>query len=233
MPETPAPLHVAFIMDGNRRFQLVKGEGLYQDAAINAVMAAVEECLARGVLQVSFYAYSLENYQKRECLVRGMVFDAVLSVCQAYEDFFLKQQVRVRFFGKRAWYPAPLLAAVQALEVSTQNCQAMTVSIFLCYGGRQEIVEAVQAVARQCVAGAYEITGITTGLFEQHLQTKGLLPLDLIVRTGGNHRLSNFMLYQAAYSELLFLNELWPEVTRGVVAQCLAWFAEQKRNFGA
>ena len=226
--------HLACIMDGNRRWanQNAVPSLLYQEPAVRAIFAVIERCLAHRIPFLSLYAFSLENYTNRNAEVREIVFDGVLRVCKEKQAFFKEKGVRVRFCGMRDLYPAAVRAAVEELEVATIEGSALTLSILLCYGAQQEIAAAATAL----VASAPTDTSsgmITPERFMQYAWTAYMPSVDLIIRTGGAHRLSNFLLFQAAYAELLFLDILWPEVTGEVIDQALVWFGGQLRNFGA
>lgn len=237
MVETPAPAlrHLACIMDGNRRWAQKQGAEslLYQEPAVHAMLAVMRACLSHRVPYLSLYAFSLENAEKRSAQVRTIVFEGVLRVCHEQRSFFIEQGICVRFLGVRALYPAALHAAVEELEQATQHGMRLTVCVLLCYGAQQEIVDAATRLAADVQAHRLPPGAITTECFSAYLWTGSVPSPDLIIRTGGVRRLSNFLLFQAAYAELLFLDLLWPELTREVVEEAFVWFKNQQRNFGS
>jgi len=225
--------HVAFIMDGNRRWAHKNGDHLLEAQAAHAVREVTIAALEHAVTHLSLYAYSLENFAQRALTVRSRIFTMIARFCKEEQQFFLDNDIRVQFIGKRELYPSAARDVLEACEALTRSGQRLTLSVLLCYGGQQEIVSAACALAAQLRAGEVAIDEVTPRYFE-HLLWCGDLPApDLIVRTGGVQRLSNFFLYQAAYAELIFLDCLWPDIDRAIVRNCFETFHQRVRNFGS
>ncbi len=226
--------HIAFIMDGNRRWaQRYAADGLYDDQAIKAIFETVIACKYHGVSYISLYAFSLENLAQRDEGLKAHFFKALVRVCTEKKSLFLEHGVKVRFVGARSYFSSSVSDAVSELETATAGETGVTVQVLFCYGGQQEIADAASRIAHDVVAGTLSADAITPELFSTYLWTAPVPFPDLIIRTGGAYRLSNFLLYQAAYSELMFLDCLWPEITREKVGRCIEQFSTIKRNFGA
>lgn len=225
--------HVAFIMDGNRRWARAHpGRGLYDSASADAVFEAIAACKQQGVLHVSLYAFSLENAAVRDGSLKEHLFNTLIRVCHEKQEAFNAEQVRVRFVGVRELYPRDVREAVETLEQATAQNTGLYLSILFFYGGKQEIVSATRLIVDQVLHGSLQPEDIDFPLFESYLWTKGIPSPELIIRTGGARRLSNFLLYQAAYSELMFLDCLWPELTRQMVDECIKEFYAIESNEG-
>lgn len=230
----PALRHVAFIMDGNRRWAQQHGVGeLYSDQALRAVFEAAAACKEYSVSYMTLYAFSLENLAQRDEALKKHVFDAVVRGCSEKKALFLEHNIKVRFIGKRELFTAPVLQAITEIEAATATLTGITLQVLFCYGAQQEIADAASRIARDVVAGELSAASITPERFSSYLWTAPAPPPELIIRTGGASRLSNFLLYQAAYSELVFLDCLWPDLSCDVVRNCLRDFSLVKRNFGA
>lgn len=232
---TKPPLrHIAFIMDGNRRWaEQHTADGLYNEQALRAIFEAISACKERGVSCVSLFAFSLENFNRRDVLLKDHVFEALIRACTEKQHLFIQHGIQATFVGARECYPAPVLCAVEALEKATNEQTAVRLQILFCYGAQQEITSAVAHIACDVANGLLAAKEITPQIFSSYLWTGDMPPPDLIIRTGKVHRLSNFLLYQAAYSELMFPDCLWPEMTRAKVNECIDRFYAIERNFGA
>lgn len=226
--------HVAFIMDGNRRWARAHPESsVYDSSAAHAVFQAIAACQKHDVSSVSLYAFSLENAEARDSFLKRQLFDTLIRVCSQEKEAFISRGVRVRFVGARELYPPHVMKAVQELEVATSAQTVIELSILFFYGAQQEIVHAAKALAQQVAAGVLLPDEISAEHFVAQLWTAGTPPPDLIIRTGGAARLSNFLLYQAAYSELIFLDCLWPDLTEELVHESIEKFYATTINYGA
>jgi len=227
--------HVACIMDGNRRWAArgAVSEVVHRQKAIDAILSSFDACLQRGISYLSLYAFSLENYRQRPAVVTTSLCEAVAHFCGQYADECLRKGIRVSFIGARHLYPSFTRAAIEALEHKTREARTLTVQILFFYGGQQEIVDAVVQCVREGIAGRLQPEALTTYTFSQYLSTAAVPAPDLIIRTGGRARLSNFLLYQAAYSECMFLSQLWPDITKEVLLECFTAYDAATRNFGA
>ena len=225
--------HLACIMDGNRRWARKQtATNLYTHDSAQAVFEVVAACKKHSIPYLSLYAFSLENDGGRDDELKQHLFAALIDACINRQHTFIEQGVKVVFVGLRERYPAAVLAAIESLESATASQTGLHLSVLFYYGGRQEIVAAAQAIVQAVAAGALMPEAVNATVFESYLLTGPVPPPDVIIRTGGAQRLSNFLLYQAAYSELLFLDCLWPEVTTATIERCLQQFRAIERNFG-
>lgn len=222
IPSDGVPRRVAIICDGNRRWARAQGCDLAAAyaAATDTVRARVRDALELGIEQLTVFALSTENWSRSPAQL-----DALLAAIAASLDAGLPEMlalgVRVRFIGRRHGLPQPLLEAVRAHETATATNTEMDLYIALNYGGRAEILDA---------AARYQGEGEEA--FRACLYAPGLADPDLIVRTGGEQRLSNYLLWHAAYSELVFRGELWPEFDARALHECIREFATRSRRFG-
>jgi len=223
--------HLACIMDGNRRYAKKRGSSLVGKEGIDVAYQVVEWCIKKNIPYVSLFAFSLENFKRSPIEMKPM-FALMVHEMSRRADEMVRNNIKIRFIGDRTQFPAHVSSACEKLECATRNCSRIMVQIFFCYGARQEIVNACQQIVNAVVDGTLTKNSITPEFFEQYLWTTGVPDPDLIIRTGFVKRLSNFMLYQAAYAELYFPDMLWPEVTDDTLEQALTYYKSCKRNFG-
>ncbi|MDR3217299.1 MAG: di-trans,poly-cis-decaprenylcistransferase [Clostridiaceae bacterium] len=215
--------HIGFIMDGNGRWAQMRGKPrLYgHREGVKAMKRVVSACADAGVECVSVFAFSTENWKRSKTEVDGL-----FKLVREFASGKLKD-VRLFYTGDIAALPEPVREAVCESRLKTQGNGGIILNIALNYGGQDEIVSACKRLAE---ARPREFTKAE---FEKYLYSAKLPPLDCIVRTGGERRLSNFMLYQAAYAELMFLDMLWPDMDAERVSEILADFNGRNRKFGA
>jgi len=224
------PQHVAIIMDGNGRW--AKQRGLprlagHQEGIIN-VHRIVEILLEYGVKYLTLYIFSTENWKRPKAEVEG-IFQILMERIDEEVEFAQQRNIRICHLGKLDELPLEMKNKIKhALELTKSN-KAMTVSLALNYGGRSEIIEAVQHLNRDGIPAK----NIDESLFSQYLHTTGIPDPDLIIRTGGEVRLSNFLLWQAAYAEFYFTNVLWPDFNRHEVDKALEAYGRRQRRFGS
>lgn len=225
--------HLACIMDGNRRW--AKKQGLAaaygHRQGVEAVRRAVEFCLQKNISYLSLYTFSIENHQRSD-QEKNYLFELMISEATKGIQEFIAQNVRVCFIGDRSLFPEHLLPLCNNIEQKTAAGNALQFNILFYYGGRQEIVGSIKHIVRQARAGMLTEEDVTEQLVNQHLWMGNVPEPDLIIRTGGFKRLSNFLLYQAAYSELYFLDCLWPDITTEHLQEAYSYFNTGKRNFG-
>jgi undecaprenyl diphosphate synthase len=232
--EGAIPIHVAIIMDGNGRWAAAKGlpraAGHRQGA--EAVRATVKGCASLGIRYLTLFAFSSENWKRPANEV-----DALMSLLRLYirqEIKYLNNSgVRVRFIGAREDLADDIIQLVEHSETTTRSNDRLTLTIALNYGSRAEIVKCVQEIAALVEAGELAHEAIDESLIERHLSSKDLPDPDLVIRTSGEQRLSNFLLWQSAYSELVFLDTLWPDFDQDTLAEAVRIFAARERRFGA
>jgi undecaprenyl diphosphate synthase len=224
------PRHLGFILDGNRRWAKMHSLPEFDGhlAGYNALREVIEACFEIGVPYVSIYAFSTENWKRDKQEVSNIMKLATRAVTSDLKRF-VEKGIRVRYTGRREGISKKLLEGVEKAEEATRKLTGGTLLICFNYGGQQEIADA----ARQCVLDGLSADEITEDTISQRLYIPEAPPLDMIVRTSGEHRLSNFMLWRAAYSELLFLTKYWPDMTKGDVADIIEEYSNRQRRFGA
>ncbi|MFH1831215.1 MAG: polyprenyl diphosphate synthase [bacterium] len=226
--------HLAIIPDGNRRWALKNKLQTFlgHKAGLEAIRASIKFSIKNNIKHLSFYIFSLENFTREEQEKRYL-FEELFSKQLTKElPSLIKENIRVRFIGDRSIFPEVVNITVKNAEEATKDCTQLNLNLLFCYGGQQEIVHATKKLAQQVKDGTLNISEITTDLFAKSLWTADIPAPDLIIRTSGLTRISNFLLYQAAYSEFLFLEELWPDVTEDILKKCLEKFTTIQRNFG-
>ena len=219
--------HIAFIMDGNGRWakkRLLPRKVGHREG-VKALERVIDACEKRGIKEVSFYAFSTENWSRPQEEIDAL-FDMVRKFADNELKSYVERNMTVRFMGDVTKLPKDTLDALNRITSAVRkNGEGMVVNIGLNYGGRDEIVTAVKAL----VDSGEEITKEN---IESRLYTKGMSDPDGIVRSSGEKRLSNFMLWQSAYSELIFIDDLWPDFNAATVDSIIDEYAKRTRRFG-
>jgi len=225
--------HIAFIMDGNRRWAKKQGLQAFlgHKKGAEVLENVIDFCLKSKILYVSLYTFSLENFNRSTAEVRYL-FDLLVNEASKKLDLFLNHGVRVRFVGDRTLFPASVIATVTMLEEKTASCTSLNLNFLFCYGARQEIIGGIKKFYEDIKVGAVLLEDLNDESFKHYLWTGDMPEPELIIRTSGIKRLSNFLLYQAAYSEFYFLDCLWPEITQDHMHEAVQSYFETKRNFG-
>ncbi len=229
----PAPSHVAVIMDGNRRWARERGLPIAEGyrRGVDALRATVRAAARSGVGRVTVYGFSTENW-RREAGEVGLLMGLYAACAQAERPQLLRQGVRVEIVGDLDAFPFPARAALRDLTEATRHNTRVTLALALNYSGRSEIVRAVRALATEVRSGRLAPEAID----EAALRTKMYAPHapdpDLLIRTGAEYRISNFLLYQLAYTELLTLPVMWPDFTEVHFDDALVSYAERQRRYG-
>ena len=227
------PKHIAIIMDGNGRWARRRGlprlEGHRAGAA--AVQRALENCIERGVKYLTLFSFSSENWKRSESEVGGLM-ELFTEVLTSNLDFLMAKNVRMRAIGDLAKLPPTVLDAFSKNIDETEECAGLTLVLAVSYGAREEIATAARKIAEQVQAGQIAPQDITPELFQESLWTKGIPDPELLIRTSGEMRISNFMLWQVAYSEIVVCPELWPDFDGKVLDRCLAEYSRRERRFG-
>ena len=227
------PKHVAIIMDGNNRFakkmQMQQGAGHREGK--NVLDPIVEHCRKNQIQALTVYAFSTENWNRPQFEV-DLLMKLLQETIQEQLPRMEKFNIALRFIGDRSRLPAHLCELMLQAEHRTANFDSMTLTIAVSYGGMWDIAEAAKKIAAQAVAQKIAVDDIDVALFGQHVSMANLPAVDLLIRTGGDYRLSNFLLWQAAYAELYFTQTLWPEFTVDEFDDALAVFAGRERRFG-
>ena len=227
------PRHVAVIMDGNGRWAAARGQGRAagHKAGLVPVRLCVEECTRRGIGALTLFAFSSENWSRPAAEVASLMSLFVEALDRELEELDSKG-VRIRFIGARKSLAVRLQARIAAAEQRTAANTALALQIAVSYGGRWDVTQAAQELARQCVSGALRPEEITEARLGAVLQLAGLPQTDLLIRTGGEQRLSNFLLWDLAYAELYFSDCLWPDFQAADFERALQFFAGRERRFG-
>lgn len=230
----PAPRHVAIIMDGNRRWARERGlpiaEGYRRGVA--SLRAAVGTAAAHGVERLTVYGFSTENW-RREAGEVSLLMQLYAACAQSEKPQLIQQGVRVEVIGDLDAFAFPARAALRDLTNATKNGGRITLALALNYSGRSEIVRAVRAIARDVADGRLAANRIDEATIASHMYAPHAPDPDLLIRTGAEHRISNFLLYQLAYTELLTLPVMWPEFDEAQFLGAIEEFHERQRRFGA
>ena len=227
------PKHVAIIMDGNNRFakkkQLQKGDGHREGK--NVLDPIVEHCRTQNITALTIYAFSSENWNRPQYevdLLMKLLEETILEQIPRMINF----EIALRFIGDRSRLSPELRELMLHAEQRTANFTNMTLTIAVSYGGMWDISNTARQLAQMVKDQELEVDQIDVELFGQHISLGDLPPVDLLIRTGGDYRLSNFLLWQAAYAELYFTQTLWPEFTVEELSHAFGVFAGRERRFG-
>lgn len=225
--------HVACIMDGNRRWAKQRGVSLKEGVLEGLARAstAVDFCLKHDITYLSLFAFSIENLQ-RSPLERACVFETLVERGKDYANDMAKKGARIRVVGDRSLWPNNVLETCNAIETITAQESRVFVQFLFCYGGRQEIVAACKKIASEVQAGKLSIDDINPEAFKKYTWMGEMPDPELVIRSGFANRLSNFLLYQAAYSELYFPQCLWPDMDDAQFEKAFDYYQSCKRNFG-
>lgn len=223
------PSHIGYIVDGNRRWAKQYGLPTYEGhlAGYNGIKEVLLETLARGVKYASAYVFSTENWKRSQEEV-GHLMGLLLRVLESDVPIFIEKNVRLRVIGTREGLSDAIIKAIDKAEKRTADLDGGELLLCLNYGGHLEIADAVKNIIRSGLPAEE----VTPELISQNLYAADVPPCDLIVRTSGEQRLSNFMLWRAAYSELMFVEKNWPDMTSQDVSDILEAYANRNRRFG-
>ncbi len=226
--------HLAVIMDGNGRWAEQRGMPRWKghEMGVHAVRRLSEAACRRGIPVVTLFAFSSENWKRPEKEIR-VLFSLFHRYLMAERQNLLRNDIRISAFGRRDRIPPLVCGALSAAEEETKNCRRLHLRIALDYGSRYEIVETARSLAHDVVQRKLEIKQITEECFAKSLSPGTIADPDLIIRTAGEKRLSNFLLWQAAYSELYFCSKMWPDFEESDLDEALADFHSRTRKFGA
>lgn len=233
-PPPAPPRHIAIIMDGNRRWARSRGmPPIYgHRRGAEAVRRALEGCREAGVACLTLYAFSSENWKRPAGEVGGLM-DLLRYYLRQEIDSLARGGVRLRFIGERTDLPADIDTMLADAETRTAGNNAITLVVALNYGARREIARAAQRLATDVAAGRLDPLAIDEALFARTLDTSDLPDPDLLIRTSGEQRLSNFLLWQLAYTELVFLPISWPDFTEEHLRDAIDEYWRRERRYGA
>ena len=232
---TPAntPKHIAIIMDGNGRWarqqKLPRIEGHRRGAeAVKRTLKAAQE---NGVKNLTLFAFSVENWNRPKLEVLALMDLLERFLCEQMSEL-IKRKIRLRVFGRYSELPERIQALLHKAEEATQDYEEYTLGLALNYGSRTEVVDAVKAVARAAIEGSFDLNDLDYDGFRQYLYTRDMPDPDLVIRTSGECRLSNFLLLQSAYSEIYLSKVLWPDFSEADFKAAIDEYASRERRYG-
>jgi len=227
------PRHVAITMDGNGRWAAAHGvaRAAGHRAGLKPARLAIRECARRGIEALTLFAFSSENWKRPAEEVSSLMSLFVDSLDREIDELHANG-VRVRFIGERRLLSVRLQARIAAAQERTAGNRGLSLQIAMSYGGRWDIIQACQSLARKCSSGSMRVEEIDESHFAAALELAGLPDADLMIRTGGEQRISNFLLWDAAYAELYFTPTLWPDFGLAELEAALEFFAARERRFG-
>jgi undecaprenyl diphosphate synthase len=227
------PRHIGIVMDGNGRWAKARHRprSFGHNAGRKAVREVVEGCLRQGVEALTLFAFSSENWQRPQEEV-GALLDLFVRALDKEVDELHANGVRLRFIGDPTPFDKPLQQRMVAAAERTAGNEKLHVNIAINYGGRWDIVEAARQLAADVARGELPMEAIDEAAFDLRTSLAGLPPLDLFIRTGGDRRVSNFLLWQLAYAELYFTDTLWPDFNQISLQHAINDFARRERRFG-
>ena len=227
------PRHVAIIMDGNGRWaaRRRRPRAIGHRAGARAVNTCIDFCLDQGIEALTLFAFSSENWGRPEEEVGALMKLFIAALDREVEELH-RRGVRVRFIGERSRFSADIRARMQAAEALTAGNGRLSLNIAASYGGRQDIAAAARSLAEDVAAGRLQPAQIDETVLGTRVALADLPAPDLFIRTGGDYRISNFLLWQLAYTELWFTETLWPELDAAVLHEALRAYAGRERRFG-
>lgn len=227
------PRHVAIIMDGNGRWAEMRGQHRWEGHAYGAksVREVVTSARQIGIKALTLYAFSVQNWGRPSDEVEKLMA-LLLDYLVEERGTILENGIRLQGIGQIDRLPQRVQDQLRFLETESSNGSDMVLTLALSYGSREEIVAACQNLAKDSASGNLKPEDIDEGMLDQYMFTRDLPPLDLLIRTSGEMRLSNFLLWQAAYAELVVTDVLWPDFGREQLHECLETFRGRRRRFG-
>lgn len=225
------PAHIAIIMDGNGRWATAKGQprSYGHQAGVETVRRITSECTRLGVKYLTLYTFSTENWNRPADEVAALM---ALVLSSLEDEIFMKNNVRFRVIGDIARLPQAVQEKLNETMAHTANNNAMTMVVALSYSARWEITEATRRIAQQVKDGELNIDSITEDTLSNNMQTTFMPDPDLLIRTGGELRISNYLLWQIAYSELYFCDTFWPDFSEADLQKAISCYQQRQRRFG-
>jgi len=233
LANSDVPRHVAIIMDGNGRWAKDRNQSRHSGhrAGASSARQSIETAVERGVEQLTLFAFSSENWSRPKEEVSALMKLFVEALQRELGELHASD-VKLRFIGELGLLDAGLRDKIFEAEQQTEANTGLRLTIALAYGGRWDIIEATKALTRQVTEGLLQISDINDEIFAAELQTAGAPCPDLLIRTSGEQRISNFLLWDLAYAELWFTDVLWPEFDQSVFDEALSYYASKQRRFG-
>jgi undecaprenyl diphosphate synthase len=227
------PRHIAIVMDGNGRWaeRRRRPRSFGHREGQKAVRAAVEFCRRRGVEALTLFAFSSENWKRPQSEV-GALMQLFMRALEREVDELHANGVRIEFVGDLSAFSTQLAERMRAAMARTAGNTALRLNVAVNYGGRWDIAQAARVLAEAALRGEIAVESIDEGAVARHVMLADQPPVDLFIRTGGETRISNFLLWQVAYAELYFTDALWPDVDAAALDAALADFARRERRYG-
>lgn len=227
------PRHVAIVMDGNGRWAKARflPRIIGHHRGVEAARKVIRACSDAGVECLTLFAFSSENWKRPEDEVKGLM-SLFVSALEREAAALKRHQVRMRFIGDRSAFSPELQEKIRQVEALTATCTGMHLLVAANYGGRWDILQAAQKLTQQVVEGRLAVTAFDEAAFDAALSTGDVPAPDLFIRTGGERRISNFLMWQLAYAELYFCDTLWPEFDEACLQTAFTDFASRQRRFG-
>lgn len=231
LDSTRIPKHIAIIMDGNGRWATEKGKdrSYGHQAGVDTVRRVTSECTRLGVKYLTLYTFSTENWNRPQDEISALM-GLVLSSLE--DEIFMKNNVRFRVIGDLKRLPEVVQQKLKETEEHTKNNDAMTMVVALSYSARWEITQATKAIAEKVANGQLSNDAITEDVLTAHMATSFMPDPELLIRTGGEERISNYLLWQIAYSELYFCDTYWPDFTEEDLRYAIEDYQTRQRRFG-
>ncbi len=227
------PTHVACIMDGNGRWaqRREKARFVGHHEGVTSVREVTEACAEIGIDHLTLYTFSTENWERPDPEVNALM-ELLIHTVEEERATLIENDIRLRTIGDLTQLPSACQEALEQTKADTATNDRMSLTLALSYSGRTEIVQAMQAIARRVQDGDVDPDDIDESTIENHLDTAGRPDPDLLIRTGGEYRLSNFLLWQCAYTELFITEEYWPSFRRDELYEAIRSYQDRDRRFG-
>jgi len=227
------PTHVACIMDGNGRWakRREKARFVGHHEGVTSVREVTEACAEIGVEHLTLYTFSTENWERPDPEVDALM-ELLIHTVEEERSTLIENDIRLRTIGDLSQLPSACQEALDRTKGATAGNDRMSLTLALSYSGRTELVQATQAIARAVQDGTVEPDEIDEEMIDAHLDTAGLPDPDLLIRTGGEYRLSNFLLWQCAYTELFITEQYWPDFRRDQLYDAIRSYQDRDRRFG-
>ena len=233
MTEDHVPRHIGIIMDGNNRWAKIRGKRKLAGHAAGAdsLRSVTRKCVERGVHSLSLFAFSSENWNRPKLEVDGLMRLFERSLIDELSEL-IENDISVEVIGDRSRFASSLIKAIERAEDATAKCTRLKLNILANYGGRWDIADTAKRLAAEVLGGRLPLDSIDEYQFDRCQNLAGQPSVDLLIRTGGEYRISNFLLWQSAYAELVFTDILWPDFDGDALDTCLLEYAGRERRFG-
>jgi undecaprenyl diphosphate synthase len=227
------PAHVACIMDGNGRWaqRREKARFVGHHEGVTSVREVTEACAEIGIEHLTLYTFSTENWERPDPEVDALM-ELLIHTVEEERSTLMENDIRLRTIGDLSQLPAACQEALDRTKAATADNERMSLTLALSYSGRSEIVQAVRVIAEEVQAGCLAPEDVDESVIDEHLDTAEVPDPDLLIRTGGEYRLSNFLLWQCAYTELFITEEYWPDFRRDQLYEAIRSYQDRDRRFG-